>query len=162
MPLYFGGFALIDRRIIDAVKDIDDYKPYLRGLITTVGFKHKEIEYKRNTRPKGKGKSKSDLGYLIDFTLNAIVSYSIAPMRICMFFGLTIAVGSLLWVVVYLIIHVFLVKATLEGFFWVLFLIVFFFGVQLFFIGIIGEYIGAIHSQVRKKPFVIIKEKINF
>ncbi len=162
LPLYFGGFALIDRRIIDAVKDIDDYKPYLRGLITTVGFKHKEIEYKRGSRPKGKGRSKSDLGYLIDFTLNAIVSYSIAPMRICIFLGLAIATGSVLWLIIYLIINIILVNDTFSGFIWAPFLILFFSGVQLFFLGIIGEYIGAIHSQVRKKPFVIIKEKINF
>src|SRR3989344_7287699 len=159
LPLYFGGFALIDRRIIDAVKDIDDYKPYLRGLITTVGFKHKQIEYKRGSRPKGKGKSKSDLGYLIDFTLNAVVSYSIAPVRICIFVGLTIAIGSALWAILYIIIHVFFVKDTLAGFSWSPFLIIFFSGVQLFFLGIIGEYVGAIHSQVRKKPFVVIKEK---
>ena len=162
LPLYFGGFALIDRRIVDAVKDLDDYKPYLRGLITTVGFKHKQIEYKRSSRPKGKGKSKSDLGYLIDFTLNALVSYSIAPVRICIFVGLAIAIGSALWAILYIIIHVFFVKDTLAGFSWSPFLIVFFSGVQLFFLGIIGEYVGAIHSQVRKKPFVVIKEKINF
>src|SRR3989344_7599181 len=127
LPLYFGGFALIDRNIVNAVKDVDDYKPYLRGLITTVGFKHKQIEYKRLSRPKGKGKSKSDIGYLIDFTLNAIVSYSIAPMRICIFLGILISIGSFLWLLGYLFIQLLIFKNTIGELVWTLVLIVFFF-----------------------------------
>ena len=139
LPLYFGGFALIDRRIVNAVKNIDDYKPYLRGLITTVGFKHKQIEYKRLSRPKGKGKSKSDIGYLIDFTLNAIVSYSIAPMRICIFLGILISIGSFLWLLGYLFIQLLIFKNTIGGLVWTLVLIVFFSGIQLFFMGMIAS-----------------------
>lgn len=162
LPLYFGGFALMDRSIVNAVKDIDDYKPYLRGLITTVGFKHKQIEYKRLGRPQGKGKSKSNFSYLIDFTLNAIVSYSIAPMRFCTFFGLILMVGTLLSVFIYYGLNILYWKSNILWSIIGIFIILFFSGVQLFFLGIIGEYIGAIHSQVRKKPFVIIREKINF
>jgi|SRR3989344_5719565 len=161
LPLYFGGFALIDRNIVNAVKDVDDYKPYLRGLITTVGFKHKQIEYKRLERPQNKGKSKSNLSYLVDFTLNAIISYSIAPIRFCTFFGLVLVTVTLLSLIVYLL-NIFYWESNVRWNLITILIILFFSGIQLFFLGVIGEYIGAIHSQVRKKPFVIIKEKINF
>lgn len=162
LPLYFGGFSLIDRKIVDEVRKIDDYKPYLRGLISTMGFNHKSLEYMRGSRPKGKGKSKSNLGYLVDFAINAVISYSIAPMRFCTFLGLGMSTLSLFTAIIYLFLKLFYWKVTVPGVTAAIFLILFFSGIQLFFLGVIGEYIGAIHSQVRKKPFVIIKEKVNF
>ena len=162
LPLYFGGFAIIDRKIINEVIKIDDYKPYLRGLITTVGYKHKSIEYVRGARPKGKGRSKSSFAYLIDFAINGLINYSIVPIRLMTYAGLGLSSLRFLSAIIYLVLKLFYWKVTVPGLTAVIFLILFFSGIQLFFLGIIGEYIGAIHSQVRKKPFVVIKEKINF
>lgn len=162
LPLNFGSFGLIDKKIIDELRKIDDYNPYIRGLIATAGFRHKTVIYQRRARPKGKGKSKSSLGYLIDFSINAIISNSIFPIRFCTYAGLGLAVLSIFTAVVYLILKLFYWKVTVPGVSAAILLILFFSGAQLFFLGVIGEYIGAIHSQVRKKPFVIIKEKINF
>lgn len=159
LPPYFGGFALIDKAIVNEIKKIDDYKPYLRGLIATAGFKHKSIEYKRLARKSGK--SKSNLPYLIDFTINAIISYSIIPIRFCTFLGLGIASISILTAIIYMTLNIFIFKDGISALSIIVFLILIFSGIQLFFLGIIGEYIGAIHSQVRRKPFVIIEEKIN-
>lgn len=160
IPAYYGGYGIIDRKIIDAIKDLDDYKPYLRGLITTVGFRHKSFEYVRLGRKKGK--SKSNLHYLIDVTINAVISYSIMPIRLCTYLGLGLSALSIVTAIVYLVLHLLFWKALIPGVAAIVFLVLIFSGVQLFFLGIIGEYIGAIHSQVRKKPFVVIREKINF
>lgn len=160
LPQNVGSYCLMDKKIVDVVKSIDDYKPYIRGVVLSSGFKQKGIVYQRGKRIKGK--SKSSLGYLIDFTINAIISYSISPIRFCTYLGFCLSSLSIFTAVVYLLLHLFIWKAVIPGVAAGIFLILIFSGIQLFFLGIIGEYIGAIHSQVRRKPFVIIKEKINF
>lgn len=159
LPLNAGGFRLVDRKVVNELLKLDDYKPYIRGLITSIGFKQIGVKYTRRARPKGV--SKSNLAYLIDFAINAIISYSITPIRLCTYIGLGLASLSFLTALIYIILKLFFWQAQVPAVAAVIILILMFFGVQLFFLGIIGEYIGAIHSQVRKKPFVVIKEKIN-
>jgi polyisoprenyl-phosphate glycosyltransferase len=162
LPRGFGSFSVIDKKIINELKKIDDYKPYARGLIATMGFSHKKVIYERRARPKGKGRSKSTLPYLVDFAINGLISYSIFPIRLMTYMGLGLSSLSFFGAIIYLILKLFYWKVTIPGITGVIILILFFSGIQLFFLGIIGEYVGAIHSQVRKKPFVVIKEKINF
>ena len=160
LPPDAGGFRLTSRRVADELIKLDDYKPYIRGLTASIGFKQIGVKYKRRARPKGR--SKSSLRYLVDFATNAIISYSIAPMRLCTYIGLGIASLSFLTAVIYLILKLTVWRAQIPAVAGIIMLILIFSGIQLFFLGVIGEYIGAIHSQVRKKPFVIIQEKINF
>ena len=162
LPRGYGSFGVIDKKIIDELKKIEDYKPYTRGLLATMGFKQKKVFYERKARPKGKGRSKSSIAYLIDYAINGLISYSIFPIRFMTYVGLGLSSMSFLGAIVYLILKIFYWKVTVPGITGAIFLILFFSGIQLFFIGIIGEYVGAIHSQVRKKPFVVIKERINF
>lgn len=163
-PLHndFGGFALLDRKVIDEIRGLDDYKPYVRGYISAIGFKQKGIQYERRARPTGKGKSKSTMTYLVDFAINGLISYSIVPIRVCTYIGMTLAGLSFLLAIAYLIVKLVLWNFQAPGIATVVILIFFFSGIQLFFLGVIGEYVGAIHSQVRKKPFVVIREKINY
>jgi glycosyltransferase involved in cell wall biosynthesis len=160
LPRNAGSFRLVDRKVVDELVKIDDYKPYVRGLISTIGFKQIGINYERKARPRGK--SKSNLGYLFDFAINTFISYSIVPIRFCTYTGVIIAALSILLAIAYAIIKIFFWDIQAPGIATVIVLVLFFSGIQLFFLGVIGEYIGAIHSQVRKKPFVVIKEKINF
>lgn len=160
LPLDAGEFRLIDRKVVDELIKLDDYKPYLRGLITSIGFKQIGVKYNRRIRPRGKGKG--HFWHLVDYALNAFISYSIAPIRICTYIGLGLSFLSFLGTLIYLVLKIFFWPPQIPAVSGLVILILMFFGIQLFFLGIIGEYIGAIHSQVRKKPFVIIKEKINF
>jgi polyisoprenyl-phosphate glycosyltransferase len=155
-----GTYRLIDRRVVNELIKLDDYKPYIRGLITSIGFKQKGISYKRGSRLKGR--SKSNLFYLIDFAINGLISYSILPIRFCTYIGLFMAAFSFLAAIVYLILKIFVWPVQIPAVAGLLLFVLIVSGVQLFFLGVIGEYVGAIHSQVRKKPFVIIREKINF
>lgn len=159
LPRNAGGFRLADRAVVDELLKIDDYKPYIRGLITTVGFKQIGINYERRARPRGR--SKSNIGYLVDFAINAIISYSIFPIRLCTYTGIGLSVLCFINGIIYLIAKLTFWKAQIPALAGVIMLFLFFFGILMFFLGVIGEYIGAIHSQVRKKPFVIIEEKIN-
>lgn len=159
-PLNAGSFRLVDRKVVDELVKVDDYKPYIRGLISSMGFRQIGIEYVRKSRPRGYSKSK--FGYLVDFSINALINYSISPIRICTYMGLLVSFLSFIAGIIFLLLKLFFWPAQLPAISAVIILVLFFSGIQLFFLGVIGEYVGAIHAQVRKKPFVIISQKINF
>jgi glycosyltransferase involved in cell wall biosynthesis len=160
LPLNAGSFRLVDRKVVDELVKIDDFKPYTRGYMTLIGFRQLGIEYTRRSRPRGY--SKSRINYLIDFAINALISHSHLPIRLCTYLGLFLSGMSFLGAFVYFLLKLFVWPAQLPGLAAVIFLVLFFSGIQIFFLGIIGEYVGAIHSQVRRKPFVVIREKVNF
>ena len=160
LPRDFTGFALLDRRVLDEVVRVDDHAPYARGLISTVGFRQIALPYTRTTRKAGK--SKHGLSFLFDFGINGIVSHSVVPIRVATYVGATLAGGSFLTAFAYAMLKLFRWEIQAPGATSVTVIVLFFAGVQLMFLGVIGEYIGAIHAQVRAKPFVIIDERLNF
>ncbi|MFH2068786.1 MAG: glycosyltransferase family 2 protein [Candidatus Omnitrophota bacterium] len=160
LPLDAGAFRLVDRKVVNELIKLDDYKPYIRGLITSIGFKQIGIKYIR--KPRKRGVSKNTLKSLIDFAINAIIGYSIAPMRLCVLIGMALSFFGFFTALVYLALKLSIWHAQVPAVAGLIILILIFFGAQFFFLGVIGEYIAAIHSQVRKKPFVVIREKINF
>lgn len=156
----FTGFALIDRRVIDEVLRVDDFAPYMRGLIATVGFKQIGVPYERQERKAGR--SKHGLAFLFDFGINGIISHSMVPIRLATIAGLTLSASALLLAVAYVITKLLVWNFQAPGATTIVVLSLFFFGIQFLFFGILGEYVGAIHAQVRRKPFVIVEERINF
>lgn len=156
----FSGFALLDRVVMDEVAAVDDFAPYIRGLVSTVGFEKAMVHYQR--QPRKAGESKHHLGFLMDFGLNAIISYSILPIRLATYAGLFLSGLSILMSLAYAVIKITHWTFQAPGATTTIVLVLFFSGIQLLFLGILGEYIGAIHGQVRRKPFVVIRERINF
>jgi glycosyltransferase involved in cell wall biosynthesis len=160
IPPDAGEFQLVDRVIIDALRQCDDYYPYIRGLVANCGFRTTRIEYTWKARKRGL--SKNRLLHLVDQGLNGLVSFTMVPLRLCMFFGLLVAVSSLVFSLVTLVINLLHRELAPPGIPTLIVAVFFFAGLQLFFFGVLGEYIGAIHFQVRKRPLVIERERINF
>lgn len=160
LPRDFSGFCLLDRSVIDEVVRVDDFSPYVRGIIATVGFRQLGIPYERP--PRVAGKSKHSPFFLFNFGLNGIISHSLAPIRLATLAGMVLAAISILLSMAYVVVKIVDWQFQAPGATTTIVLILFFAGVQLFFLGLIGEYVGAIHGQVRRKPFVIIRERINF
>ena len=161
IPKDAGDYQLIDKCVQNELKKHDDYYPYLRGMIANCGFTTIGINY--TWRMRERNISKNNFFSLIDQALNGIISFTNVPMRLCMFIGFFIAFFSILYACIQLILNIIYFRQITEPGIGTLLIAVFFFsGIQLFFIGIIGEYISAIHGQVRKKPLVIEKELINF
>lgn len=161
VPVDVGDFQLLDKKVVDALRQFEDYYPYTRGLIAQCGFRSVGINYTQVARKRGTAKGKFFL--LLDMGLNGLISFTNLPMRICMLVGLFIASASILFAFVQLFLLLFVTKTPSPPGIPTLIVALFFFsGVQLFFLGILGEYIGAIHFQVRKRPLVIEKERINF
>lgn len=160
LPNDAGDFRLVDRCVIEELKKVEDWNPYIRGLIATIGFKQCGIPYRRKKRKRGT--SKASLLSLIDYGLNGLISHSIAPLRVCMAVGVTIALLSIVSGIVYSILRFFVWKQFEPGMTTIIVLQFFFNGILLFFLGVLGEYIGSIHSQVRWRPLVVEAERINF
>jgi glycosyltransferase involved in cell wall biosynthesis len=155
----FTGFALLDRVVVDEIVAVDDFSPYIRGLISTIGFRQAPFHYDRSARKTGK--SKHGLAFLFDFGINGIISHSMVPIRAATIAGVSLFALSILGLIVVLILRFARPGLQAPGITTVVMLVMFFFGVQLLFLGIMGEYIGAIHSQVRRKPFVVVRETLN-
>lgn len=156
----FSGYALLDRSVVDAFTELEDFSPYMRGMIAATGFRRAEVPYVRQGRERGR--SSYNLAMYMGTAINAIISHSIVPIRLATFAGLTLSGLSILMAFVYALIKIFNWEFQAPGATTTVVLLLFFSGIQLFFLGVLGEYIGAIHSQVRPKPFVVIREKINF
>jgi glycosyltransferase involved in cell wall biosynthesis len=161
IPLHVGEFQLMDRVVVEALRKFDDYCPYIRGMIANCGFRSTGVEYTWKARKKGF--SKNHLYHLIDQGLNGFVSFSRVPMRLCLLSGFLISGLSILFAIYSLAVNLlYFGQLTAPGIPTLIVALFFFSGVQLFFFGILGEYISAVHSQVRRRPLVIEKERINF
>lgn len=156
----FTGFGLYDKSFIDVIRKIEDPYPYFRGMISEMGFQITSVEY---TQPKRlHGKTKNNFYTLYDIGMLGFVNHSKLPLRLSSFIGFTVAIISLLIAFVYFVYKLVFWNDFQLGIAPLVIGIFFMGGIQLFFLGIIGEYVGAIFTQVRKRPLVIEKERVNF
>ena len=156
----FTGFGLYDRHVIDILRELQDPYPYFRGLVADLGFEYAQIEFEQPRRKRGI--SKNNFYTLYDLAMLGVTGYTKVPLRLATMLGFVASLTSLLIGLIYLVYKLL---------FWFEFSVgsapivigLFFIGsVQLFFLGIVGEYIGAIYTQVMRRPLVIEKERINF
>jgi glycosyltransferase involved in cell wall biosynthesis len=161
LPAGVGEFQLIDRKVVDALRQVDDYYPYIRGLIAMCGFNSVGVPY--TWRRRARGFSKNRLYHCIDQGLNGLISFTKIPMRICMLIGIAVAAVSILSALALVIVNIiFYRQFAPPGIPTLIIALLFFSGLQLFFFGVLGEYLGAVHSQVRRRPLVVERERINF
>jgi glycosyltransferase involved in cell wall biosynthesis len=156
----FTGFGLYDRQVIDLVRQFGDPYPYFRGMIAEIGLPHSEVLYEQQRRKSGK--SKNNFYTLYDLAMLGITKLSKVPLRLVTFAGFAGALISMLGGTAY-----FAYKILFWGNFTVgiapIAIGMFFLGsLQLLFMGIIGEYIGNIHTQVHNRPLVVERERLNF
>ena len=156
----FTGLGLYDKKVIDILRDIDDPYPYFRGLICDIGYERAVILYDQPARKRGI--TKNNFYTLYDLAMLGITNHSKVPLRLATMTGFAVAIISLLTALGYFFYKLIFWKSFSLGIAPLVIGLFFFSSVQLFFIGIIGEYIGSIHTQVLKRPLVIEKERINF
>ena len=154
------GFGLYDRCVIEELRKIDDPYPYFRGLVSDIGFPSHEIEYTQPMRKRGI--SKNNFYTLYDIAMLGITNHSKVPLRLATMLGFAMAIASFLIAMGYLVAKLIFWDQFSLGTAPLIIGLFFLGSVQLFFIGIIGEYIGAIYTQVQKRPLVVEKERINF
>jgi dolichol-phosphate mannosyltransferase len=154
------GFGLYDKQVLDKIREINDPYPFLRGLICELGYPIKLLPFNQPRRTRGI--SKNNFYSLYDIALLGIVSHSMVPIRLASILGLALGVLSIVFAFVLLLAKLFFWHSIPLGYAPLGIGMLLIFGTLLFFIGIVGEYVGVIHTYVQKRPIVVEKERINF
>ena len=154
------GFGIYDKRVIDDIKRIGDPYPYLRGLICDLGYPQYLIPFHKPVRKRGF--TKNNFYTLYDLGMLGITNHSKVPLRLAVFAGCGVGIISFLVALAYLVYKLLYWERFQAGAAPIVLGIFFLGSVQLFFIGILGEYIGSIYTQVLRRPPVIERERINF
>ena len=159
IPMDTGDFRLMDRRAIEAFKQMPERNRFVRGMVSWVGFDQTYVEYERDERFAGE--TKYPFKKMLRFATDGIISFSTKPLKIVRSLGfmtIIIAIGLL----VYSLISKFIMHSVVSGWTSLMVAITFFSGVQLFSIGLLGEYIARIYDESKGRPLYLIKEKINY
>lgn len=154
------GFGLYDKQVMNEFRKLDDPYPYFRGLIVEIGFAIAKIPFRQPVRKRGL--TKSNFYHLYDIAMLGFTSHSKIPLRLAAMIGFAMSLLSLLTAIGYFIFKLIYWTSFPVGQAPIVIGLFLFSSVQLFFIGILGEYIGAIHTQVLNRPLVVEKERINF
>jgi glycosyltransferase involved in cell wall biosynthesis len=152
-----GDFRLLDRRALDALLSMRERSRYLRGMTVWVGFTQAAVTYKRD--PRYAGDTKYTLGKMVRFALDAIASFSHAPLQAATILGFIFSFVAFLAIPV--VIGLKLVDAYLPGFSTITVVILLLGGIQLIAVGIIGEYVGRIYDEVKRRPLYLVRERRN-
>jgi polyisoprenyl-phosphate glycosyltransferase len=156
----FTGFGLYDREVMDHLRKIEDPYPYFRGLVAEIGLGIYKVPYDQPIRARGI--TKNNFFTLYDIGMLGIISHSLVPLRIATMTGFLISIVSLLAALIYFVLKLIFWNSFSLGLAPVVIGIFFFSSVQLFFVGILGEYLGSVHTYAKKRPLVVEKERINF
>jgi polyisoprenyl-phosphate glycosyltransferase len=156
----FTGFGLYDRDVVEIMRKFDDPYPYFRGLISDIGYEPAKIEFTQPVRKRGI--TKNNIYTLFDTALLGFTNNTKVPLRLATILGSIIAVISFIVGLVYLAFKLANWQSFAVGLAPLVVGMFFIGGIQLLFLGIIGEYIGAIYTQVQHRPLVVEKERINF
>ncbi|MDP2593098.1 MAG: glycosyltransferase [bacterium] len=156
IPTDTGDFRLMDRKVLNALSEIKETNRFLRGLTSYAGFNQTGVLFDRNERKSGE--TKYPLKKMVKFSIDAITSFSVVPLRLVSWLGAVVAGLSILGIFYALFMKFFFPEITVSG--WTLLIISVFFigGVQILSIGIIGSYVGRIFSEVKKRPLYIISK----
>jgi dolichol-phosphate mannosyltransferase len=156
IPIGAADFRLLDRKVVNELKKFKENWPFIRGLVSWLGFNQIGIEY--SVKNRNVGESKYTFGKMISFALEGITSFSILPLRISIMFGLISSFFAFLYTI-YALIAKFYMDIAIPGWTSILISVLFLGGVQLVFLGLIGEYLGKLFIESKKRPTYIIKEK---
>lgn len=159
IPANAGDFRLMDRRVVDALGQMRERNRFMKGLFAWVGFRQTSVSYRRPSRPAGK--TKFNYWKLWNFALDGITGYSTLPLRIAGYFGLLFALISMCYGV-FLILRTILFGTDVPGYASTMVAVIFMGGIQLFVLGIIGEYLGRLYNEAKQRPLYLIESRIGF
>lgn len=160
LPVNVGEYRLCDRRILDELRKVDDTTPYLRGLISSMGFSQIGIEYDRADRIAGE--SKFPFKSMVSLAVDGLLNHSLLPLRLASYAGIIVGLISMIVSFVYILGRVFFGQAWPAGFATTTILLLMSISINAIFMGILGEYIGRLFIQSRTDADPIIETRLNF
>lgn len=159
IPVDTGDFRLMDRSVVESLRTIKEKHRFIRGLVSWVGFRQIGVPYERAERFAGE--SKYPLRKMLKFSLDGITSFSFRPLQWASKLGMASSGIGFLFILVLLYLKIF-TTLTIQGWTSLMVVVLFLGGIQLFMLGVLGEYIGRIYDEVRDRPLYLIRERKNF
>lgn len=159
IPVDTGDFRLIDRRVCEALKRVNEKNRYVRGLVSWLGFKQTAIEFEREERFAGE--TKYPLKKMLKLAFDGITSFSYKPLKLASYLGTFLSCASFLYLIFIVIQRIFFPATVQPGWASILAAMLFFNGITLLMLGIIGEYIGRIYDEAKGRPLYLIRETRN-
>lgn len=159
IPRDVGDYRLMDRVVIEGVRQLGERNRFMKGLFSWPGFNTEVVEYSRPKRSTGQ--SKWRVWRLFNYALDGIFSFSTAPLRMWTYIGLVLSFFSLAYLV-FIVVKTWLFGVDLPGYASIVSIILFFSGINLIGLGILGEYLGRVFIEVKQRPVYLIKKKIGF
>jgi dolichol-phosphate mannosyltransferase len=159
LPVDVGDFRLIDRKVCNAMKSLPERARYVRGLVSWVGFNQTSVEYIREKRFAGE--TKYPLRKMIKLATDGIISFSYRPLKLATFMGMLVSAFSFIYLIIILCQKLF-TNSTVDGWASTMAVSLFFNGVMLIVMGIMGEYVGRIYEEVKARPLYLVGNLINF
>lgn len=150
-----GDFRLLSRKAVDSILAMKEYNRFSKGIFSWIGFKQKTIKYENQSRVAGE--TKWSFKSLLSYGIDGIISFNDKPLRVCFVIGCSLIMMSLIYIV-FLLVQIFMHGIDVAGYFTTIASIMIIGGVQLVFIGVLGEYIGKIYYEVKKRPHFIVDE----
>jgi glycosyltransferase involved in cell wall biosynthesis len=158
VPLDTGDFRLMSRRVVVALRELRETHRFVRGMVSWIGFKQTAVLYDRPGRFAGE--TKYPLRKMLRFAIDGITSFSVLPLRLATYLGVTMSILSVCYAIWAVIDH-FVLKHTIPGWTTTVVLISILSSMQLLMIGILGEYVGRIYEEVKRRPLYIVGERVN-
>ena len=158
-PIDAGDFRLLDRKVVDALLRMPERERFLRGMVAWAGFRQQAVPYQRAARYAGE--TKYPLGKMLRLAADAIFAYSMLPLRIAFLLGFLATSAAVLGTGYALVLWLF-TDAWVTGWTALAIVILFMGGAQLMLIGVLGEYLGRTHAEVKRRPLYLVKERLGF
>jgi dolichol-phosphate mannosyltransferase len=159
MPLDTGDFRLIDRRVVQALLSMPERDRFVRGMVSWLGFSQIAVRYRR--APRLAGATKFPFFKMVRFAMDGIVSFSIVPLRLATWLGLASS-GLAVLGILYALLSRFFAQGWVKGWTSIVIAVLLFGGAQLVCLGIIGEYIGRIYGESKRRPLYVVRERMGF
>lgn len=159
IPLDVGDFRLIDRRVIDVLLSMPERDRFLRGMVSWIGFRQVAVMYSRAERRAGE--SKYPLFKMLQFAADGVLSFSLTPLRLALWVGF-LSIGMAFAGILYALVVRLYTKDYVKGWASIFTAVLFIGGAQLVTLGIIGEYIGRIYAEVKRRPLYVVEERLGF
>jgi len=159
IPLDTGDFRLMDRKVVDALQSMPERERFVRGMVSWVGFRQVAVPYRRD--PRLAGESKYPLLKMVRFALDGVTSFSVQPLRVATWLGFAVSVAAVLGIVYALALRLF-TSDWVTGWTAMMIAVLFLGGVQLISLGIIGEYIGRIYGETKRRPLYVVADRHGF
>jgi dolichol-phosphate mannosyltransferase len=162
IPLDTGDFRLMDRKVVDVLLAMPERDRFLRGMVSWIGFRQSPVPYKRE--PRSGGKSKYPLMKMIRFATDGILSFSIIPLKLAIWTGFAaigLAMAGIIMAVLERVYRLYDINLG-RGWASIFIAVLFMGGVQLLTLGIIGEYLGRIYTEVKRRPLYVVQERLGF